>query len=431
MLALLAIAPASLALGQEDGETTVDDAAPIEPDEAAATSPADHDNPPGPGNPVHNRRTYLQLHPETDTLTDHWFGLGDDLRNLGITTTLNLWVIYQANVDGGLATDDEVNGEYRFATHFDLERLVDLPGASAFLRVEGGWNDGINSAVGGLMDVNGVTTGDEPIGVTTLWYEQKLLDERLRLRFGKLDVSLENFDFYGQVVAFDAMPYANDAHIEFLDAGLVNNAAVPFPAAGLGGMVLVEPVERWYVAAAGYDRNDNRFSTNWSEAFDDLMISVETGVAVTLGAASLKGSYYVGYWYSTFPDAPDGQGFYLGASQQVYREPDTDDQGFGLFARYGYADRSATGIDHFWSFGGQYQGPFPTRDRDILGLGWAQAFTSGSGFTAPYEGALELYYRARITPWFHLSPHVQYIVNPGSNDVSDATTLGLRGQITF
>ena len=65
-------------------------------------------------------------------------------------------------------------------------------------------------------------------------------------------------------------------------------------------------------------------------------------------------------------------------------------------------------------------------------LGWAQAYTDADrGFTASYEGALELYYRGRITPWFHLSPHVQYIVNPGSNDVSDAVTLGVRGQIAF
>jgi carbohydrate-selective porin OprB len=77
------------------------------------------------------------------------------------------------------------------------------------------------------------------------------------------------------------------------------------------------------------------------------------------------------------------------------------------------------------------QGLFPSRDRDTRGLGWAQAFTSGSGFTAPHEGVLEPYSRARITPWFHVSPHVQYIVNPGSNDISDATSLGLRGQITF
>ena len=51
MLVLLAIARASTALGQEDGETIAGDAVPKESDEAAATSLAGPDEPPGPGNP--------------------------------------------------------------------------------------------------------------------------------------------------------------------------------------------------------------------------------------------------------------------------------------------------------------------------------------------------------------------------------------------
>jgi carbohydrate-selective porin OprB len=308
--------------------------------------------------------------------------------------------------------------------------MVGLSGGSAYLQVEGGWNRGINDDVGALMDVNRMIAED-PIGVTILWYDQELLDKRLRFRFGKIDVTTEAFEFHGHPVSFDAMPYANTPRTQFLDAGLVNNAAVPFPEAGLTAMMLVEPVDQWYIAAGGYDRNEDQFSTNWSRAFDDWMISVETGVAVSFGEASLEGLYYAGYWYSTFPESPDGQGVYLGAAQQVYRESDADNQGVGLFARYGYTDRSDDGIKHFWSLGAQYEGLFPKRDRDILALGWAQAFTTGSGFTAPYEGALELYYRARITPWFHISPHFQYIVNPGSNDITGAITLGIRGQITF
>jgi porin len=154
-------------------------------------------------------------------------------------------------------------------------------------------------------------------------------------------------------------------------------------------------------------------------------------VVLPLGSSALTGSYYVGYWYSTFPDSPDGQGVYLGVAQEVYREPGSEDQGLGLFARYGYADGNPSGIRHFWSVGAQYQGLVPRRDDDVLALGWAQSFTREPSFTASFEGALELYYRARLTSWLHASPHVQYIANPGSNDVGDAWTLGIRGQVTF
>ena len=69
--------------------------------------------------------------------------------------------------------------------------------------------------------------------------------------------------------------------------------------------------------------------------------------------------------------------------------------------------------------------------RGFPAFGWAQSFTRGAEFNKSYEGAFEAYYRARMTPWLHLSPHIQYIVNPGSSDIDDAVTLGLRAQITF
>ena len=39
-------------------------------------------------------------------------------------------------------------------------------------------------------------------------------------------------------------------------------------------------------------------------------------------------------------------------------------------------------------YGGQYRRLLSERD-DILGIGWAQAFTDGAQFSAPYEGILE------------------------------------------
>jgi carbohydrate-selective porin OprB len=383
------------------------------------------------GHAAHNRDVFLQPDPETRTLTHDWFGFGDNLREHGVTSTLNFWITYQGNVTGGLSNDDAANGLYWFANHFDLERLLGLPGGSAYFLVEGGWNEGINDSVGSIMNVNGTAVGDEPIGVTRLWYDQNLFDERLRFRLGKIDVTSENFEFHGRSVAFDAMAYANTPRTQFLDAGLINNASVPFPAAGLTAMLIAEPVDRWYVAAAGFDRQSDSFDWSYSNAFDDWMVVAETGIVAPLGRRSLTGHYYVGYWYSTFPSAPDGQGLYLGMAQELYREPGSSRQGLGVFARYGYGDRSVDGIQHYWSLGVQYQGLVPWREDDILALGWAQVCRPGSSSATVSEGALELYYRVRLTPWLHISPHMQYIENPGTSGADDALTFGVRGQITF
>jgi len=400
---------------------------------SAATSVPDADpaGSAGPGYPAHNREVYLQPYPETGTLTHDWFGFGERLRKEGVTSTLNLWVTYQGNVSGGITRDDDASGLYWLANHFDLERLIGIPGAAMYLLVEGGWNEGINASVGALMNVNGMAPGDEPIGATRLWYDQALFGKRLHLRLGKIDGTTENFEFHGRSVAFDAMPYGNSPRTQFLDAGLGNNASVPFPAAGLAGTLLVEPLERWYVAVTGSDRQSDAFDWSYSDAFQDWMVVAETGVVLPLGSSALKGSYYVGYWYSTFPDSPDGQGVYLGVAQELYQEQGSEQQGLGLFARYGYADSNPNGIRHFWSLGAQYQGLLPRRDDDVVALGWAQSFTREPSFAASFEGALELYYRARLTSWLHVSPHVQYIANPGSSDLRDAWTLGIRGQVTF
>ncbi|MHC4756676.1 MAG: carbohydrate porin [Planctomycetota bacterium] len=45
---------------------------------------------------------------------------------------------------------------------------------------------------------------------------------------------------------------------------------------------------------------------------------------------------------------------------------------------------------------------------------------------------MEAYYNAQITPWFNLSPSVQYVANPGgSNTAKDAVIVGLRAAMTF
>lgn len=381
----------------------------------------------GTGHVTVNRRTYLRPHPERDTLTNHYFGLGPKLNEVGIESTLNLWMLYQGVVDGGLKTDDGSSGFYFFSNHFDLEKMCGLRGASLFARVDGSWDDSINDAVGALMSVNTLTYGDEDIGLTQLWFEQTFLKKRIRMRIGKEDVSQNGFDFHGQNASFDAMPYANFQGAQFIDAGLVNNASIPFPESGPSAVLLVEPIDRIYVAAAGISTAADAFVFIGADDFHEWMFPVEIGFVVQPGG--LPGLYYAGYWYSQFEDAPSADGMYLGMAQLLYREPDTTEQGLGAFARYGYA--SDLTIKQFWSLGAQYEGLLPGRDRDILAVGWAQSFTRGAELDESYEGALESYYRARVTPWLHVSPHIQYIVNPGSSGVDDAVTFSLRSQITF
>ena len=115
------------------------------------------------------RRTFVDDFVERETITGDWFGTGQQLEDQGITLFLNFWIVYQANVSGGLAQDQATAGEYRIGADFDLERLAELDGAGVFLDVRGGWDDDLSAEIGSLMLVNGEFITDRPIVVAQLW----------------------------------------------------------------------------------------------------------------------------------------------------------------------------------------------------------------------------------------------------------------------
>ncbi len=384
------------------------------------------------GHVAENRRSYLQENSETNTLTKNYAGFGSRVNDRGINSTLNLWMLYQANLSGGISEEEDLNGLVYFSNFFDLDRIFGWQDTSFLIRIDGRWGDGIDAAVGSLMNVNTLAVGDEPIGVTRLWFDKHWLDDRLRLRLGKMDITTENFDFYGMNTAFDAMNFANSPRTQFIDGGLVNNSSIPFPESGLGAMLLYELIERVYVAGGAIPSDSEEFV--WDNPFGSdsvWLYTAETGTVIDVGADERPGHYYAGVWSGEFVNAPRGKGIYVGASQLLISKDDSRQNGLGAFFRYGYAQDHPKGIEHFLSIGGQYRGLIRGLDQ-IVGIGWAQAFTEGPGFTAAYEGVLEVYYRGRFAPdWLHFTPHIQYVVNPGSQDVSNAWTLGLRAQVTF
>jgi len=48
------------------------------------------------------------------------------------------------------------------------------------------------------------------------------------------------------------------------------------------------------------------------------------------------------------------------------------------------------------------------------------------------EQGIEFYYNIEITPWLHITPDVQVIIDPGGSDDNDtAIVCGLRMQMSF
>ncbi len=339
-------------------------------------------------------------HSPAGSLTDGFWGLKPQLEQGGIELAFSVTQIYQQNVKGGLRTGDRsgrYTGSYNLELGLDAEKLFGWKQGRFFVLAEGAWPraEGIDpESVGSIMGVNDDAAGCRPIDVTELWYQQGLLEGKLQIRIGKMDLA-NGFECNRCPGAFDGSRYANDETSQFLSSALVNNPSIPFPDYSLGVMMHWEPANGWYLASAVADAQADGRETGFRTAFhhEDYFFSIfETGVTPRFVCAdcSLQGVYRAGCWYDPqakerFRDAGtkrDDMGFYFSFDQDMTREnqDDRDDQGLGLFGRYGWSSsRAEPLIVNFWSLGLQYQGLLPGRDG--TGTCWPPASPKASSAT--------------------------------------------------
>ncbi|MDJ0851426.1 MAG: carbohydrate porin [Myxococcota bacterium] len=350
---------------------------------------------------------------------------------------------------GGGVNEDSVfghSGSYDFFTRVDVEALTGWPGLDVLLHVKGQYDENLNDDVGALSNPIDDADFDEPIWVSELWFEQALFENRLRVRFGRLE----------QQTLFDRNAYANSEDRQFMTTFLDNNAVVPLPS-GLGAALIAVPVPGLEIALGAADADNSPRAAGWDTAFDGvdsltgyLELTWRTGIPSPTGP--LPGVYRAGMFVDgrklevfgrTNPDTglPRTErghlGAYLSVDQLALRERPESAQGLGLFARFGYADRAVNRIAWFWSLGLQYVGALPTRDADVLAFGVYQAIGSGryrdevdSDFD--HETGIELYYRIAALPWLTVTPDFQFIVDPGATGAADDTAvLVLRFRVTF
>ncbi|MCE5185179.1 MAG: carbohydrate porin [Planctomycetaceae bacterium] len=380
--------------------------------------------------------------------------LDESLASAGLDFSMCLTSIYQINTQGGLSThrrQGRSTGSYDIELNADLQRLLGIDNAVLYMHTESTWpgRDIDQTSVGSYFGVNGDFYPRNSFSIIELWYEQSFLDDTLRFRVGKLDMT-GGFECRGCPVSFDGNAYANDENTQFLNSALINNPTIPFPDYGLGAIIYWQPVEYWYISAGAADAQADRRETGFNTAFHDedyFLTMAETGITPRFFCDNgpLQGAYRFGMWYDPQPKVHsdsnrlyrDDTGFYLSFDQAITKEnssPD-DTQGLGTFFRYGYAHGRANDVVNFYSAGLQYQGLFEGRDDDVLAVGFAHGSFSDRAditFSEDYESVLETYYSIMLTRWMIVSPSLQYVTNPGGdNFVDDALIAGIRAHIAF
>ena len=309
-----------------------------------------------------------------------------------------------------------------------------LRSGQLYLRIHQGYGKGADRHLVNYLLANLNTIADDndeygdSVRLIEAYYTQRFFRDNFFVSLGKTD--LETF--------IDDNAFANDENTQFVGKPFVNNPLIDtiddyIPTLALGGS-LTRTLE---VVALAQTMNRPSAPSVWQERvgqnlWDDPSFSVQMTYATRL--RGLKGNYRLyGFWEAYRYLGPQGEGqemvraVGLSLDQKVHEK-------VGLFARGSFGKRKSFGSRWFWSVGGQLSGIFPSRSRDVFGLGIA-----GVGYKQEKQGQnsgmethFEAYYRIVLNDYFAITPDIQCVMDPAGRSDNDTIVAGmLRGEFRF
>ncbi|MCK6456036.1 MAG: carbohydrate porin [Phycisphaerae bacterium] len=417
-------------------------------------------------------------------LTGDWGGARTELAENGILFDFGLTQIIQGNAHGGKDTHNafRYSGSVDYTLRLDTARMKLWPGGLITLRGETQFGQSINSKAGslGVANFDALLPIPDEGGKTTLseFYITQALSEKLVIVAGKMDLT-----------SGDANEFAHDERSQFLNSAFRINpvlfTAGPYTAMAVG--VIALPTD-WLTISTFVNDNDPEGAatkTGFNTAFHDRdWLSVAQEYTFKIRPFEKPGHQRFGWFWTSRdfvdfagdprlplpgrvqslgfarrggigsrgirpirlgntvlradgPDRrPDDWGLYYNFDQYLHTEADDATQGFGVFGRFGWSTGESNPVEQFYSLGVGGRGSIPTRDRDTWGIGYYHVNVSDDLpelLDMHSEQGVELYYNIEVTPWLHISPDVQVLIDPGAgfDDRDVALVYGLRAQMSF
>ena len=242
------------------------------------------------------------------TMTGDWGGVRTTLEQQGITLRAHYLSETAANPTGGLEQSIKYAQQIDFGADFDLGRLAGLPGGKIHLTFTDRAGRSLAADdIGNLISVQEIFGGGQNFRLAELSWQQSLFDDRLETKVGWIhaadDFTSSPIYCYFQNNGFCGQP-----------AGIpIDSGYTTFPVGSWGGVVKLRPLTDLYLQAGAYEVNptlagkNNGFKLS-TDGATGVIVPVEAGLHVSLGADRLPGNYKVGAYYDT-SEAPD-----LGAS---------------------------------------------------------------------------------------------------------------------
>ena len=431
---------------------------------------------------------------EWQRLTGDWAGTRPLLSDCGVEFFANYTLDAWSNLTGGVKPGSKqaaqrnlsaISGDLNFGAEVDLDKAVGWKGASistTWIWLYG-WstNEELRDAGGKYLGVSSIS-GFNTLRLFTLWFQQKLFDDKISIRVGQISADSEFF------VSSYAGALISESFCWPAIAGLnLPNIGPAFPMGTLGARVAWKPLDWFTFQSAVFQGNVfaqdvNRYGFLWR-------LDAQTGYTFFNEAqfrwnhrddeTGLPGQLKPGVWFQTGQKADalaastnsGNAGFYIVLDQMLYREPVNpsaaspandakavvcgkgaksfetpvlpmkSDQGLGWFVRTGFAPPDRNFLDFYFDTGLTYKGLIPGRDNDTIGLGFAYGHLSNGarsalmaqGF-APTDSEMvaELTYQAPITRWLIVQPDLQYFINPAANsELTNALVIEARATIIF
>jgi len=400
----------------------------------------------------------FQLILPREHLLGDWYGTRTWLEERGVTPTLTFVTDSLDNPSGGKEQGFTTANNVGLDLNFDLEKLGVLEGG-AFLF-------SMSYRFGGSLSANYIHNvftvqqvfGGETFRVVNLAYLQKLLDDRVELRLGRIgagdDFLVSPYNYVFVRNGFDGNPVG----IFFNSPGIT-----AYPNDTWGALVKVRPTARTYIMGGVYN-GDPSIRDNDKHGVDFSMDGPLFAIAEIAyqpnslpGDRGLLANYKAGFWYdnSRFTDfntsefARGNWGFYILFDQVLvrFREQESH-RGFGIAGSFLVSpDQSVSQMPYFFTAALVTRGIFPSRPVDVAGLGVvfghfsndlqnsqerAQQLGSNVG-VQQHEMVLELTYRlAFLRSALFFQPDLQYIIRPGATGrISDALVLGAQVGVNF
>ena len=398
-------------------------------------------------------------------LTGDWGGVRDDLAKKGVVLDVDAYWWPQQITGGGINTSGGNWGNLNIELNVDTGKAGLWPGGFFRVKTVTGFGHYIGNDTGAIIPANAAwslpATGEDGTGLLEYSFLQ-FLNPKLGVIVGKMD--------------FSATPglFTGDYRTQFANLGLkVPLAAAMFPISTFGVGVIYIPSPDVNLSILLLGPSGTIKSNDLSKAFDDGVFAVATGEVKTKMFGFTGNQGLLLYWSNkerisliqdppnigcslmkdSFPglgDISENLGRFappcsaepaslnkenetwtaVYSAEQFLWQPSGDPKrGIGAFFSAGVSDGRANPIKYSYTLGLVGKGVVPGRANDDFGIGWSRAEFSDN--FVPYlrntfnlglnhEDAVEMYYKAAVTPWLDVSPSLQ-IINSGLNKVFDSS----------